>query len=230
MLLVQSSSWSRFVNAALVFSVAAFGFAHRSDAAIIGLNDPNLSSLGVAAQIITAPADIGDNGATNQAQQGFNEVQDYVTTSDIVHDFGTISAGTEVDSHMIFFNATTETNAPGLVSHVGVEWLFSGRILGVMSDGDGSLEVASSGALGGAGTAYALSAFTSRGLEFTSADTSVRDDYEIIDPFTLRLSMHVLQPGDWIRVVTAASMPEPSTAILLGLGLFGLAGYRRRLA
>jgi len=36
-------------------------------------------------------------------------------------------------------------------------------------------------------------------------------------------------PGDYVRVLTMESpVPEPSTAVLFGIGLAGLAGFRGR--
>ena len=53
------------------------------------------------------------------------------------------------------------------------------------------------------------------------------DSYSGVGTTTLTVSMFVAQPGDWIRVVTH-SVPEPSTLLLLSMGLAGLVASRKR--
>lgn len=162
--------------------------------------------------------------------QGFNEAQGVLTT--VAHGIdgpGSIPAGTRVDSHMIFLNSAGFT----ALSHLRVDWVFDGPILGVMSDIGGTREAASTFELGNPATNYTLvfagsgpaAPFLARGMEFA-------DSYTILNPYTLRVSMRVTEPGDWIRVVTAP-MPEPASiyafAGMLGLGAIGCV-YRRRRA
>jgi hypothetical protein len=48
--------------------------------------------------------------------------------------------------------------------------------------------------------------------------------------FSINVGMLVTEPGDWIRVVTEAqSVPEPSTMLLLGLGIIGVAVCTRKV-
>ena len=75
------------------------------------------------------------------------------------------------------------------------EWVFSGPVLGVMSDMDGLLEAASTETLGARTTAYPSGAFFLRGFE-------ENDSYDGIGTTRLRVRMSVWQPGDWIRVIT----------------------------
>ncbi len=227
MVLGASPMRNRFLAVAVAAVFGGFAIPHAASAALIGVNQTaGNSSLGVAAAIIAAPPNVIDDapGRENRAQEGFDEAQGVVTGAAFTHDFGVIAAGTLVDSHMIFLN--TSPNDPGTTSHYGVDWTFDGMIIGVMSNRDGSYEVASSGELGAPGTTYPGAPFGARGLEAMSMGLGGSDGYAIVDPFTIRVDMRVSEPGDWIRVVTKP-IPEPSTAMLLGLGLAGLAGRRR---
>ena len=212
--------------ALLVLSI----FAIPAQASVISVSG-GLASLGGvpnaggAASIIAAPADINDDAAANTAQQGFNEVQNHLLTSNLAVDGGMIASGTMVNSHMIFLN-TGPGNDGTLGEHFNVTWGFDGIILGVMSNSNGSLEVNSSSVLGAAGTSYPGAAFNARGMEGNPLLTNcnVNDCYRVLGT-DLLVTMRVTEPGDWIRVVTL--VPEPGTITLLGLGLLGLGSMRR---
>ncbi len=209
----------KYVHAAAAATLV-MGMAATAQASIISVSGPN-SNLGSAAAIISAPADVTDDAATNSGQQGFDEKQGVTLGSALSVDGGTIAAGTEVDSHMIFFNTQGTTYG----SHTNVVWVFSADILGVMSDSSGTLEAASSALLGAPGTIYPGS-FGARGMEGSDAYT--------ISGNTLTVNMFVTEPGDWIRVITASggagptNVPEPASLALLGLGLAGLGLARRK--
>jgi len=159
--------------------------------AIIAVSGPDADNNGPAT-IITAPAEVGNDEAESDAQQGFDERQGVTLTEDLAVDGGTIAAGTTVDSHMIFYNTN---NVDVLRSHLDVVWEFSGEVLGVMSDTGGELEAASNDLLGAEGTLYP-GAFDNRGLE--------SNDGYVIDGNQVTVSMTVRVPGDWIRIITGA--------------------------
>ncbi|MGI9355213.1 MAG: PEP-CTERM sorting domain-containing protein [Rhizobiaceae bacterium] len=213
--------------------MGSLAWASASQAAVISAAG-GLSSAGEGPSIIGAPADATDDAAYNKGIQAFDEKQRIKLTSDLAVDGGTIAAGTWVSSHMVFLNS-----GPGhdttLIEHGAggnrnaVSFTFDGLVLGVMSDSTGALEVASSGILGNPATIYPGIAFSARGMKGNPLDGFFNDDWYAFAGDTIRLGMRVTEPGDWIRVVTAASpIPVPASLPLLAIGLGGLCLMSRR--
>ena len=212
--------------------LALFAFSSTcAQAGLIGVTDLTGSDAGRFAAIISAPLSVTNRTVSNFAQQGFNEAQNVMLRSAIDVDGGSIAAGTRVSSHMIFLNKPDYINRSRII-HFGVDWLFDGRILGVMSDFRGELEVASTSILGAPATNYTPSPFRGRGIEFN-------DSYNVAGN-RLTVNMRVIEPGDWIRVITAANIspritalratanvPEPGMLGVLALGLISL-GFQNR--
>lgn len=190
----------------LATTVVIWASGPESQAALIGVTPMS----GLPGQIVPAPSSVLDDGlSSSDAQLGFDEVQGFTLMRDITTDQGVIPAGTIVDSHMILLNPVSESTALEAVN----DWLFSGVILGTMSDSDGTLEAAASDLLGLGTIVYPDGGFPGRGMELP--DTPI-----IVSPAALRVGMQFTgESGDWIRVVTASSVPEPSALALMGVGL-----------
>ena len=215
----------RTIYTTFALLVAISGMVGQANGALIGISGPP-SSLSIAPEIIAAPFNALDDVAFNFGMQGFNEIQDFTTTVPHIHDFGVIAPGTLVDSHMIFLNSWGDL----FISHYEVDWTFSGKIIGVMSDICGYLEAASTFELGAPGTNYTVPFTLSTGFDSGPAapfplrgmETETGDSYILLGPSILRVNMSVGEPGDWIRVVTVAPVPGAVLLGMLGLGVAGL--------
>lgn len=169
---------------------------------LLGVQSQAQAALVSGQDIINAPVSVVLGGATNVHQQAFNERQGVLLTSPLDVDVGIITAGTVVDSHMIFY-ATTSNNE---TADFNVKWTFDGTILGVMSDRWGQLEADSSGILGAPGTTYPAE-FLKRGLD----PNPPGDDYSV-SANAITVDMIVGTHGDWIRVVTRHAETLPSVS------------------
>ena len=210
--------------------LAAALVALPAQATIVSVTGPN-SSFGSAAAIIGPPSDVLDDVVFNTGMEGFDEAQNVLTSVAYgIDGGGTIAAGTRVSSHMIFLNS----QGGATLAHSSVVWTFDSTILGIMSDSGGTLEAASTAELGAAGTNYTVTfagsgpaaPFAARGLESNDGvGNGPGDGYQLLAPNQLRVAMRVSEPGDWIRVVTASTVPEPGTLAMLGLALVALGAH-----
>ena len=130
-------------------------------------------------------------------------------------------AGSIVNSYILHFD--TDFGAPQFQGTVQ----FSDPIVGVML-----LPFAldsSDAELGALGTLYPTNASLRRGLDFE--DSTPLDTLEVLDDRTIGFDLSTSNVIDQIRVVTsAASVPEPSSAVLLSIAtaVFGLHLLLRR--
>lgn len=147
---------------------------------------------------------------------GFNEVQNITLSQDIDVNMlagggsGVITAGTTVSSHYIFFDPLTSTSLLGDV-------VFDSNILGVITTTNKLLP--SDSELGAPGVTYLNP--LSRGLE-------ANDLLTISALNSIHVDWHASSPGDFVRVITAASaVPVPAAIWLMGSGILGLIGVSR---
>lgn len=238
----------------LAAAVALTAFAAvPATAAIIGVTGPNSFSgasenAGAAPEQITPASgfNVGDDDATNDRMQGFNEVQSFVLSraievnnDGIFSNTGIIGAGTRVSSHFIFLNNSGAGNLNHGLNGAPVVWEFDGAILGVMSDSGGRLENESTDILGADGVIYpgggTGTLFNARGFETSAPFADVANDFYAVGlgPNVLEIGMNVTEPGDWVRVVTAATpvpLPAAGWMLIAGLGGLGALSRKRRAA
>ena len=172
---------------------------------------------------INAAVSVQEDSPTNTAQQGFDELQGVVLSRTINVDGGTIAKGTKVDSHLIFLNTQGGTRADDRK-----RWVFSGDIIGVMSNESGSLMNDSNDLLAAFNDYFTTGSslpFNAAGLEQNNIATG--DGYTVLGA-VLDLRMVVTEPGDWIRVVTVSEVPVPAALWLFAPALMGFLGLRRK--
>lgn len=160
------------------------------------------SSHGGAPQHVKPPRSVENDGAAADGMLGFDEAQCVVLKQPLAVDGGTIAPGTAVSSHMVFLNRAGRRSVSHGHADAAVRWTFDGPVLGVMRDRQGQDEAASNGVLGNPGTRYP-EPFTARGMEGNAARRGAPDYYRI-DGAVLEIGLTVAEPGDWVRVVTAA--------------------------
>ncbi len=141
-----------------------------------------------------------------------------------------IKAGTVVDSSLLYYSPQGDQKVKD------VTFTFSSQILGVIVDSDrfftksdpvNSDYFRATDFLGNPDTVYPTSHFNNRGLELGSPDSIL---VNIVGNTVELTILGASNPGDQVRVITAA--PEPTTLVmaLTGLVSAAIAARRRRIA
>jgi opacity protein-like surface antigen len=193
---------------AILSTVAALLLAGTANAAVV---DVTITAPPGATWIdYTGTGPIGDDSFDmNGNIYTMNEQKKVVLGADVaVMGGGVIAAGTNVDSHYVWFDP--EDRLAGKA-----EFTFTGKILGIII-GKVGLE-ATETVLGLADVTYLYPSLV--GLEL--------GDFVISADNVLTINWRTSSPGDHIRVITAA-VPVPAAGGLLALGLLGLGALRRR--
>lgn len=192
--------------------IAALATAGTANAAIVmgELTGGTAESNGGVFQQLTPAAGfaVGDNNQQSNNLFAFNEVQGVALAADV----GGLTAGTVVYSHYVAFDPGPSRTGIGYVD-------FDGDILAVL-DTRADMDLTDA-LLGNSNVNYISVAL--RGLE--SADS-----FNVVGN-RLNIDFRASDPGDYVRVLTAApAVPEPATWAMMigGFGLVGGAMRRRR--
>ncbi|HEY4310200.1 MAG TPA: PEP-CTERM sorting domain-containing protein [Pirellulales bacterium] len=129
---------------------------------------------------------------------------------------GSIAAGTLVDSYLLHFD---DAGTPGDPVHITGSIAFSDDILGIIVLAQ-SLD--GTDAYPGLTTTIYPFGDAARGLELHDGNGSDSITFST-DLHTIALDFHNIKNTDEVRVITASTVPEPSTfalTVVAGLGLF----------
>jgi hypothetical protein len=189
---------------AIYFGVMGTG----AKAAVVGGSINLAVTPGIDYQTIAPPPEVGQNNHNDPTLYAFNELQGVTLGNDLFVDGGTISAGTRVNVHYVFFDPLSSSRAVGDVT-------FSDAILGVISS---RFLLVASDFLRAPSTTYNSPFSILRGLESNDSYAFLGDK--------LFVDFRASSPGDYIRVVTA--VPIPPAILLFFSALVSLTVFRRR--
>lgn len=153
---------------------------------------------------VGSPLTVGQDNQQSPNLIAINERQNVTLLSNIAG----LTAGTVVNSHYVWFDPRVNSTVIGSVT-------FANRILAVLTTGN---QLTNSDYLGNPNVTYLNPG--ARGLE---SNDRISFSGNTLNVEFLRAS----SPGDYVRVLTASAVPEPSTWMMLILG-FGLIGAALR--
>ncbi|MDD5058036.1 MAG: hypothetical protein PHQ60_09190 [Sideroxydans sp.] len=208
----------KIMNRIIMVSAMLLGCVAQVQAAITNVTVVGTSTAAAPA-IIAPPSDVLNDCATAGGQIGFDEAQGVLLNAPLYADDGVvISAGTVVDSHMIFLNVPVSI---GTADQEAI-WTFKKPVVAVMSDQGGLYEAASSALLGASATNYFVSPspstpgctgaapFRTRGLEtstqYAHTNCPFSNDCYTVSGNTIDVYMWAGAAGDWIRVLTQGAL------------------------
>ncbi len=165
------------------------------------------------------PANVGNNNFQDPNLYAFDEKQNQVLAADLAVNVlpsggaGSISTGTSISSHYVFFDPKNSTSQIGTV-------LFDGPILGIITK---TAELLISDFLGADGVNYLNPNL--RGLEDNTDSAFV----SMMNPNEVTVDWRASTPGDYIRLITAASpVPVPAPFWLFGSALLATVGWSKK--
>jgi len=156
-----------------------------------------------------SPNSVGNDTFQSPNLFAFDEDQNIVLSAPLAVDVGSspLPAGTTVASHYVFFDPGPSQTLVGTVD-------FDANVLAILT----STTTLANSDFPNTGVNYLNP--SARGLEPTD------DEVIISGPRQIQFDVMALSPGDYVRVLTAfspgATVPEPSTFILLILGMAGM--------
>jgi hypothetical protein len=184
--------------------------------------DPTLPGFGVGQPNLN----VGNNTFQNNNLYAFNEDQNIILPSDITVDGGTLTAGTVVASHYVFFDPRNFTGQQGYVD-------FDANIIGIATS---TAQLSATDFL-----INNLVTYLNPGLRGLEGGDSAVVDGTIAS--RLLVNWQASTPGDYVRIFTAQSpsgpdprdpdpvdpVPLPAGVFLLlsALGILGLKRFRK---
>jgi len=212
-----------------------------------------------AQQIFTATGTSGGNPVSAQAAFTFNQGSLTVTLTNMLATNGVISSAQAISDLIFTLNnpvgtlgATSATGQQGSVSSTGVVTYVAGSPSRFIGTGGGTFSATGStvtlNALGGGQPSQLILPFLANGGTYTSANNGVMNfSPYTIGPATFTIALSGVTantratsamfsfgtaPETEIQgtLSSTATVPEPATIALVGIGLFGLGVMRRRRA